>query len=198
MTADSRAPVLARVEGRMGRIILNRPKALNALTHEMVSIIDRTLDEWTFDSRVATVVLTGAGARGLCAGGDIVAIHRDAVSGGTGSIEFWRDEYLLDDRIAEYPKPFVALMDGIVLGGGIGLSAHAAVRVVTERSSIGFPETGIGHFPDVGGTWLLSRAPGELGTYLTLTAGSVDAGDAIAVGLADHYVPTDRLGRVSQ
>ncbi|QNE16844.1 enoyl-CoA hydratase/isomerase family protein [Kribbella qitaiheensis] len=187
------APVLISIEGAAGHIVLNRPKAINALTHEMVTIIQAALDEWADDPAVQTVVLTGSGERGLCAGGDIVSIYRDGLAGGSESVAFWADEYRLDATIADYPKPFVAIMDGIVLGGGIGLSAHADVRVVTERSKIGMPETGIGFFPDVGGTYLLSRAPGELGTHLALTAGSVRAGDAIAVGLADWYVPSDRL-----
>lgn len=192
-TRAAQPPVLATVEGHAGRLVLNRPSAINALTHEMVGLIADALLQWATDDRVQHVVLTGCGDRGLCAGGDIVAIHRDALSGGTGSVDFWHDEYLLNALISEYPKPFIAVMDGIVLGGGIGLSAHADVRIVTERSSVGMPEAGIGFFPDVGGTWLLSKAPGELGTYLALTAGSVAAGDAIVVGLADHYVPSDRL-----
>lgn len=188
------SPVLARVVGGAGHIVLNRPRAINALTHEMVGLIARTLQTWEHDDAVRTVVLTGAGERGLCAGGDIVALYRDATDGdGRASAQFWADEYRLDHAISVYPKPFVAIMDGIVLGGGIGLSAHAAIRVVTERSSIGMPETGIGFIPDVGGTWLLSHTPGQTGTHLGLTAGSVQAGDAIALGLADHYVTTDAL-----
>ncbi|WBQ07955.1 enoyl-CoA hydratase/isomerase family protein [Kribbella sp. CA-293567] len=190
---NDEAPVLFDRVGRAGHIVLNRPRAINALTHEMVKLIQSTLGSWADDAEVRTVVLTGSGERGLCAGGDIVSLYRDGLAGGTASLDFWADEYRLDATIADYPKPFVAIMDGIVLGGGIGLSAHADVRVVTERSKIGMPETGIGFFPDVGGTYLLSRAPGELGTHLALTAGSVRAGDAIAVGLADWYVPSDRL-----
>ncbi|NEA30219.1 enoyl-CoA hydratase/isomerase family protein [Streptomyces sp. SID13031] len=185
--------VLISRDGGAGHIVLNRPKAINALTHEMVTLIQSALDSWADDPSVQTVVLTGSGERGLCAGGDIVSIYQDGLAHGTASAEFWAAEYRLDATIADYPKPFVAIMDGIVLGGGIGLSAHASVRVVTERSKIGMPETGIGFFPDVGGTYLLSRAPGELGTHLALTAGSVRAGDAIAVGLADWYVTSDQL-----
>jgi enoyl-CoA hydratase/carnithine racemase len=185
--------VLISRDGRAGHIVLNRPKAINALTHEMVDLIQAALDEWVDDPSVQTVVLTGSGERGLCAGGDIVSIYHDGLAHGTASAAFWAAEYRLNAAIADYPKPFVAIMDGIVLGGGIGLSAHASVRVVTERSKLGMPETGIGFFPDVGGTYLLPRAPGELGTHLALTAGLVGAGDAIAVGLADWYVPSDRL-----
>jgi enoyl-CoA hydratase len=195
------APVLVErrgAGGRLGVLTLNRPKAINALTHEMVGVLTQALVEWTDDPSVKTVLLVGAGERGLCAGGDIVSIHRDAVSGGTGSEDFWRDEYDLNALIADYPKPYVALMDGIVLGGGVGVSAHASHRVVTERTRIGMPETGIGFVPDVGGTWLLSHAPGELGTYVALTAGHVDAGDAIELGLADHFVPAAEVARLTE
>lgn len=192
------APVLVERRGRLGVLTLNRPRALNALTAEMVDLLQEALDAWRDDERVRTVLLTGAGERGLCAGGDIVSIYEDARSGGTGSADFWREEYALNATIADYPTPYVALMDGLVLGGGVGVSAHASHRVVTERTRIGMPETGIGFVTDVGGTWLLSRAPGELGTYLALTAGHVDAGDAIALGLADHFVPSGQLGRLTE
>ncbi|WP_040711575.1 enoyl-CoA hydratase/isomerase family protein [Nocardiopsis potens] len=185
--------VLLERDGRAARAVLNRPRALNALTHGMVRVLDAALADWERDDSVAAVVLTGAGERGLCAGGDIRSIYDDARAGGTATREFWRDEYRLNARIAGYPKPYVAVMDGIVMGGGVGVSAHAGVRVVTERSRIAMPETGIGFVPDVGGTRLLSRAPGELGTHLALTAAPVGAGDAVRCGLADHYVPADRL-----
>lgn len=190
---DHESPVLLHRDGHAAHVVLNRPRAINALTHEMVGIITAALEEWATDDTVRTVVLTGAGERGLCAGGDIVALWQDAKVGGTEAAAFWADEYRLNAMIAAYPKPYVAIMDGIVLGGGIGLSAHAGDRVVTERSAIGMPETGIGFLPDVGGTFLLSRAPGETGTHLGLTAGSVGAGDAIAIGFADHFVPTERI-----
>ncbi|HEY8914658.1 enoyl-CoA hydratase/isomerase family protein [Lacisediminihabitans sp.] len=187
------APVLIEKRGRLAHLTLNRPRAINALNHDMVRTLQRVLDEWAQDDDVETVLLTGSGERGLCAGGDIVSIYRDALDGGSESVQFWRDEYRLNLTIANYSKPYVAIMDGIVLGGGIGLSAHGRFRVVTERSSVGLPETSIGFTPDVGGTWLLSHAPGETGTHLALTAGSVGAADAIAIGLADHFVPADRL-----
>lgn len=190
------SPVLVRRDGRLGHLVLNRPRAINALTHEMVGLLADQLTAWVDDPGVETVLLTGTGDRGLCAGGDIVSLFHDAKDGGTAGAEFWRDEYLLDVQIAEYPKPVVAVMDGIVLGGGIGVSAHAGTRIVTERSSIGMPEVGIGFVPDVGGGLLLARAPGELGTHLALTAGAVGAGDAIAIGMADLYVPSDRIDRL--
>ena len=186
--------VLFERRGTLGHIVLNRPRALNALTHPMVLAIASVLERWAVDDGVSTVLLTGAGERGLCAGGDIVALYRDATGGdGAAAEQFWRDEYAMDARIAAYPKPFVAIMDGVTLGGGVGISAHAAHRIVTERSTVGMPETTIGYVPDVGGTWLLSRAPGELGTYLALSGTSVGPGDAIALGLADVFVRTERL-----
>ncbi|MFF3579445.1 enoyl-CoA hydratase/isomerase family protein [Streptomyces mirabilis] len=189
--------LLLRTEGRAAYLTLNRPKALNALTHAMVRRIDRALTAWEHDPAVETVVLTGAGERGLCAGGDIRAIHEDVRNGdGTASAAFWRDEYRLNARIAHYPKPYVAVMDGIVMGGGVGVSAHGSVRIVTERSKIAMPETGIGFVPDVGGTYLLALAPGELGTHLALTGSPTGAGDALLCGLADLYVPSDSLPRL--
>ncbi|MFJ2766526.1 enoyl-CoA hydratase/isomerase family protein [Streptomyces sp. NPDC087300] len=189
------APVLLRREGRAGHIVLNRPRAINALNHEMVGLVDEALTAWERDDSVTTVVLTGAGERGLCAGGDIRSIHDDVRAGGSAaSAAFWHDEYRLNARIARYPKPYVAVMDGIVMGGGVGVSAHGDVRIVTERSRVAMPETGIGFVPDVGGTYLLTRTPGELGTHLALTGSAVGAGDALLCGLADHYVPSERLG----
>ncbi|MFJ6072726.1 enoyl-CoA hydratase/isomerase family protein [Streptomyces sp. NPDC093065] len=193
MTATDE-PVLTHTAGRAGYLTLNRPGALNALTHAMVRRIDEVLTAWEHDPAVETVVLTGAGERGLCAGGDIRAIHDDARdANGVASAAFWRDEYRLNARIARYPKPYVAVMDGIVMGGGVGVSAHAGVRIVTERSRIAMPETGIGFVPDVGGTYLLCLAPGQLGTHLALTGTPVQAGDAQLCGLADHFVPSEYL-----
>ncbi|MEV4426334.1 enoyl-CoA hydratase/isomerase family protein [Streptomyces sp. R-07] len=194
MTVATGTPdVLLRTEGRAGFITLNRPRAINALTHAMVIAVDGALTEWEQDPAVTTVVIEGAGERGLCAGGDIRAIHDDARAAGSASAAFWRDEYRLNARISRYPKPYVALMDGIVMGGGVGVSAHGSVRVVTERSRVAMPETGIGFVPDVGGTYLLGRAPGELGTHLALTGVPVGAADAILTGLADAFVPSAEL-----
>ncbi|WP_425508491.1 enoyl-CoA hydratase/isomerase family protein [Streptomyces roseirectus] len=181
-------------EGRVGRVVLDRPKALNAINHAMVRAVDEALSAWEGDAGIEAVVVSGAGERGLCAGGDIRAVHDDARDGdGRASAAFWRDEYRLNARIARYPKPYVAVMDGIVMGGGVGISAHGDVRIVTERSRIAMPETGIGFVPDVGGTYLLTRAPGELGTHLALTGAQIGAGDAVLCGLADHYVPSSAL-----
>ncbi|MFF6776810.1 enoyl-CoA hydratase/isomerase family protein [Streptomyces sp. NPDC012637] len=185
--------VLVHTGGRAGFLTLNRPRAINALTHAMVRRIDEALTAWEDDPAVTTVVLRGAGERGLCAGGDIRAIHADARAGGTATLDFWRDEYRLNARIARLAKPYVAFMDGIVMGGGVGVSGHGSVRVVTERSRVAMPETGIGFVPDVGGTWLLGRAPGELGTHLALTGTQAGAADALLTGLADHFVPAADL-----
>ncbi|MQS15015.1 enoyl-CoA hydratase/isomerase family protein [Streptomyces kaniharaensis] len=180
-------------DGGVGRIVLNRPRALNSLTHGMITAVRAALDEWTADGAVRVVVLTGAGERGLCAGADIRAMHDDAKAGGARARAFFRDEYRLNALIARYPKPYVAVMDGITMGGGVGLSAHGAVRIVTERSVVAMPETRIGLVPDVGGSLLLARAPGELGTHLGLTSGSMGPGDALLCGFADHFVPSARI-----
>ncbi|PBC49406.1 enoyl-CoA hydratase/isomerase family protein [Rhodococcus sp. ACPA1] len=185
--------VLITTSGGLGRIVLNRPRAINALNHAMVRQIAAALAGWSGDDAVRAVVITGAGERGLCAGGDIVSIYHDAKDGGTGSREFWREEYILNAAIANYGKPYVAIMDGIVMGGGVGVSAHGSVRIVTERSMIGMPETGIGFVPDVGGTYLLARTPGELGTHIALTTARLSAGDAIACGFADHFIPSGKI-----
>lgn len=181
--------VLLRVQGGLGRVTLNRPRAINALNHRMVISIAAALTQWADDDAVTAVVLDGAGERGLCAGGDIRAIYHDATSGGTASLDFWFDEYRLNNQIATYPKPVVALMDGLVMGGGVGLSAHASHRVVTERTVVGMPEVNIGLIPDVGGTYLLARAPGLTGLHAGLTAASITGIDAIALGMADRSVP---------
>jgi enoyl-CoA hydratase len=190
--------VITEVDGHLGHLVLNRPRAINALTPEMVAIMRRALAGWAADDRVRTVLISGAGERGLCAGGDIRAIHADAISGGSDSLEFWADEYRLNATLDAYPKPVVAWMDGLVMGGGIGISAHASLRLVTERSRLAMPEVAIGMHPDVGGSWLLSRAPGELGTHLALTGTAIGAADGITAGLADHFVPAARLPELTR
>ena len=187
--------VRIRVEGRAGRITLDRPKALNTLTLGMVRAIWAALNAWKDDPAVALVILDGAGERGLCAGGDVRSLYDARAEGSGFARTFWREEYRLNALIHRYPKPFVALMDGIVMGGGIGLSAHAqgGMRIVTERSRIAFPETTIGLIPDVGGTWLLSRAPGQTGVYLALMGTPMTAADAIHTGFADHCAASASL-----
>ena len=186
--------VLARIEGKAGRLTLNRPAALNALTLDMVRAIDQALVAWEKDDAVKLVLMDGAGERGFCAGGDIRALYDAAKAQRLDLPEmFFREEYHLNRRIARYSKPIVALMDGVVMGGGIGLGGHSSHRVVTERSMLAMPETRIGFIPDVGGTYLLGTAPGELGTHAALSGGRMDGADAIAVGLADAFVPSAKL-----
>ncbi|SEJ80645.1 enoyl-CoA hydratase [Arthrobacter sp. yr096] len=185
--------VLFERRGPLGIVTLNRPKAVNALNHGMVQAMLRQLTAWADDDAVATVLVRGAGDRGLCAGGDIVAIYKDMLHGGTETAEFWADEYRLNALISHYPKPYVAFMDGLVLGGGVGVSAHGSVRIVTERTRTGMPETTIGFVPDVGGTLLLSRSPGEAGTHAALTGAHLSGADALFLGLADHFVPSASL-----
>ncbi|AZI59457.1 enoyl-CoA hydratase/isomerase family protein [Nakamurella antarctica] len=190
---DAAGEVIVRVDGTVGRITLNRPRAINALNYSMSVTIAAALQEWADDNSVTAVVLDGAGEGGLCAGGDIRAVYADATAGGGETIAFWREEYRLNAAIAHYPKPCVAIMDGLVLGGGVGLSAHASHRVVTERSIVGMPEVGIGLIPDVGGTYLLSRSPGWTGMYAALTGDRVDGADAIYLGLADVLVESSNV-----
>jgi enoyl-CoA hydratase len=180
--------VLFTVDGRLAVITLNRPRAINSLTVEMVRLIAVALDRWEEDPAVETVLIEGAGERGLCAGGDIVMFRSSALADDGAAREFWIDEYAVDARIARYPKPVVVFMDGIVMGGGVGLSAYATHRIATERLVWAMPEVRIGFSPDVGGPHLLGRAPGELGLHLALTADRIGAGDAIACGFADVQV----------
>lgn len=177
------------VDGGVGILTLQRPEALNALDLDMIRVLDAALAGWAQDPGVRAVVLRGAGERGLCAGGDVRSLHAQIADGHPERIEqFFRAEYALNARIAEYPLPILALADGITMGGGIGLAGHAGIRVVTERSRLAMPETRIGLTPDVGGSWLLGRAPGRLGEYLGLTGSVMTGEDAIAAGFADHLV----------
>lgn len=182
--------LIVQREGAAGVIRLNRPKALNALTLEMTRGIAAALDQFEADPEVALVLLEGAGERGLCAGGDIRGLYESARAGGDLGNVFWREEYILNARIHAYPKPYVAYMDGIVMGGGVGLSAHASHRIVTDKTKLGMPEVGVGFFPDVGGTWLLANAPGELGAYYGLTAATMTGRDAVYAGMADVAIAT--------
>jgi enoyl-CoA hydratase len=182
--------VLIRTEGRAGRITLNRPQALNALTWDMCRTMAAALDAWRDDPAVALVVIDGAGDRAFCAGGDIAEMYRRGRAGdfafGRG---FFADEYRLNARIAEFPKPYVALMHGFTMGGGIGVAGHGSHRIVGESARLAMPECAIGLIPDVGGTALLSRAPGRLGEFLGTTGHRLGPGDAILAGLADRFVP---------
>ncbi|MGB0972097.1 MAG: enoyl-CoA hydratase/isomerase family protein [Mycobacterium sp.] len=195
---DENEDVLVSVERGVGLLTLNRPKAINSLTHPMVGQISAALNDWEHDESVRAVVISGAGDRGLCAGGDVVAIYHSAKAGGAEARQFWADEYRLNAYIDSYQKPFVALMGGITMGGGVGISAHCSVRVVTETTKMAMPEVGIGFIPDVGGTFILSRAPGLLGVHAALTGAPFTGADAIALGFADHFVPNDRLGAFTE
>lgn len=191
MTDDVRIAL----QGAVGRITLTRPRAINALTHPMIAAVDAALAAWADDDAVECVLIDSEGDRGFCAGGDVKAIRESALGDGVAARALWRDEYRMNARIGAYPTPVVTLLPGIVLGGGVGLGCHASLRVVTSSSRLGMPEVTIGLVPDVGGTHLLARAPGELGTHLALTGTSAGPADAIACGLADVCVSTlDGLG----
>jgi enoyl-CoA hydratase len=185
--------VVVRERQALRRITLDRPKALNALTLDMAITMTAFLRSWATDPSVGAVLIDGAGERGLCAGGDIRALYDAAKSGDSLPATFWATEYRLNVLITRYPKPVIAIMDGTVMGGGVGLSAHASHRVVTERSAVAMPEVGIGFFPDVGASFLLARSPGFAGTYTALTGERMGAADAIYCGLADIHVAAARL-----
>lgn len=198
MSESGSQDAIVRREGRAGRITLNRPQALNALTYPMVGVIREALEAWAEDPAIALVILDGSGGRALCAGGDVRALYDSAPQGSAFARRFWADEYRLNALIRRYPKPYVAFMDGIVMGGGIGLSAHGSHRIVTERSQLAMPETGIGLIPDVGGTWLLAHAPGETGIYLGLVGGRMRGAGTIHARFADTFVPSERLVGLAQ
>jgi enoyl-CoA hydratase len=187
------ATTQCRKQGAIGRITLNRPAALNALDLAMITSMRAALEAWRDDPQVAAVVLEGAGDRAFCAGGDIAVVHRSASTDPEIARTLWREEYRLDAQIARYPKPVVAVMDGITMGGGLGISGYATIRIVTERAVLAMPEVAIGLAPDVGGALLLSRAPGEVGTHIALTATRIGAADALYCGLADQVVASSRL-----
>jgi enoyl-CoA hydratase len=188
--------VVVRELGALRRITLNRPKALNAITLGMAETMTGFMRAWAEDPTVGTIMIDGAGDRAFAAGGDIRAIYDAAKTGGDLPARFWATEYHLNVLIARYPKPVVAIMDGLVMGGGVGIASHAAHRVVTERSSVAMPEVGIGFFPDVGVAYLLARAPGETGTHLMLTGERMNAADAIYAGLADIHVEASSLNEI--
>jgi len=196
---ESEETVIARRDGRVGRIVLNRPKALNALDLSMIRACTHALDSWRDDPHVHAVVIEGAGDRAFCAGGDVRALRQYELDGEHFRAEaFFREEYELNLAIATYPKPYIALIDGICMGGGIGLSVHAPYRVATEHAAFAMPETAIGFFPDIGATFLLPRLPGQLGTYLGLTGLRMQGGDAVHSGLATHFTRRDDLPALSQ
>jgi enoyl-CoA hydratase len=190
MTDD--AEVLFERRGALGLITLNRPKALNALTHEMCVAMKVTLDQWAKDDAVKTVAVRGAGDRAFCAGGDIRALYESGKAGTPYALEFYRDEYVLNAAIKHYPKPYVALIQGINIGGGDGVSVNGSHRIAGEGMVFAMPETGIGLFPDVGGSYFLPRCPGEIGMFLGLTGFRLKTADSLYAGIATDFVPTSR------
>jgi enoyl-CoA hydratase len=190
----SKAEILFERRGAAGIVTLDRPAALNAVTHGMVRRLGAELDRWRDDGAVSRVIVTAAGGRAFSAGGDLRQIY-DAGRAGRqqDAIAFWRDEYRLNAAIKLYPKPYVALIDGIVMGGGVGLSVHGSHRVAGDRFAFAMPEVSIGFFPDVGATWFLPRLPGEIGTYCALTGDRLKAADGVAAGIATHRVASDRF-----
>ena len=186
--------ILFERRGAAGVITLNRPKALNAVTHDMVRALARQLAAWEQDAAVTRVVITAAGERAFSAGGDIRALYELGRAGRQDEmLTFWRDEYPLNAYIKRYPKPYVALIDGIVMGGGVGISVHGSHRVAGDRFTFAMPEVGIGFFPDVGATWFLPRMPGELGTWCALGGDRLKTADAVAAGIATHHVRSQRF-----
>lgn len=189
--------VLFEKRGHAGIITLNRPKALNALTLGMVRKIHPQLRAWADDDAVRHVVIAAAGDKAFCAGGDIRALYDWGRAGDERFLAFYREEYRLNTYIKRYPKPYIALMSGITMGGGVGLSVHGSHRIASDGLTFAMPETGIGLFPDVGGTFFLPRSPGEIGMYLALTGSRLKAADALYAGIVTHYVPAERLAELA-
>src|SRR4051795_5412807 len=186
--------ILFERRGAAGIVTLNRPKALNAVTHDMVRALARQLEAWASDPAVTRVVITAAGERAFSAGGDIRALYELGRAGRQAEmLTFWREEYPLNALIKRYPKPYVALIDGIVMGGGVGVSVHGSHRVAGDKFLFAMPEVGIGFFPDVGGTWFLPRMPGELGAWCAITGDRLKTADGLAAGIATHHVRSDRF-----
>lgn len=193
------------IRGTTGIITLDRPAALNSLTLEMVRAMTAALLAWRDDAAIRAVLVTSSSERAYCAGGDIRFFHQKGSATATGGAalveDFFTEEYALNHLVHTYPKPYIALMDGVVMGGGMGIAQagpQARVRIVTERTKMAMPETGIGLFPDVGGSWFLSRTPGQLGAYLGVTGEVIGAADALHAGLADGFVPGTELGALAQ
>lgn len=191
MTSENE--ILFDQDGGAALITLNRPKALNALTHEMVEDMHPRLKGWADDESVRVVIVRGAGDRAFCAGGDIRKLYDEGLAGGQYPYDFYHDEYRLNVDIHYYAKPYISFLNGIVMGGGCGVSIPGSHRVATENITFAMPETGIGLFPDVGGSFFLSRCPGRIGIYLALTGARLKSADAVYAGVADAYVPAEKL-----
>jgi len=195
---QAEAPVLIEVRNRVGYLTLNRPAGLNAVTLAMVRSLHRQLQDWADDQDVVAVVLRAAGEKAFCAGGDIRSLYESYKNGEDLHRVFFEEEYALDQYIHAYSKPLLALMNGFVLGGGMGLVQGASLRVISERTRMGMPEVGIGYFPDVGGSYFLPRLPGNLGIYMGVTGNHVGSADALYAGLADYSVPYERFAELEQ
>jgi len=190
----SEADILCDIEGACGVFTLNRPNALNALTLGMVREMMRALDRWESDAAIKTIVVKAAGEKAFCAGGDVKRLYELGKAGAYAEqLAFWREEYILNRRIKLYPKPYVALIDGIIMGGGAGIALHGSHRIAGDRFSFAMPEVGIGLFPDVGGSYFLPRLPGKAGTYFALTGARATLADGVVLGIVDAYVPSPRL-----
>lgn len=190
---DDHALVQTQVRNGVGHLTLNRVAAFNAVNLEMVRALQQQLDAWAADENVVAVVLRANGDKAFCAGGDIRELYSNAKQDSSLNATFFREEYALDQDIHAYPKPFIALMDGLVLGGGMGLAQGASFRIVTEKARLGMPEVSIGFFPDVGGSYFLSRLSGEMGTYMGVTGNPVGPADALQLGLADWFLHRDQI-----
>ena len=193
----SEAEVLTRIENGVGRITLNRPKAIHALNRSMCEIMTEALLDWRGDEAVKSVLIDHAGERGFCAGGDIRMIAESGAGDASEAKAFFLAEYRLNHLMFDYPKPITAIVDGIVMGGGVGISEPARVRIATERTTYAMPETGIGLFPDVGGGWFLPRLPGQTGVWLALTGARLKAADTVALGIHTHFVDSGAIGALT-
>src|SRR6516225_824954 len=190
----SEQDILFERRGVAGCVILNRPQALNAVSHGMMLALTQQLIAWENDQTITRVIVTASGGRAFSAGGDLRALYDLGRAGRhEEALDFFRAEYALNTRIKYYRKPYVALIDGIVMGGGVGISVHGSHRVAGDRFGFAMPEVGIGFFPDIGATWFLPRLPGLVGTYCALTAERLNAADAVGAGIATHRVSSDRL-----
>jgi len=192
MTDD--AEVLFEERGSVGLITLNRPKALNSLTHGMCVAITEQLGKWANLKHIKAVIVVGAGEKAFCAGGDVVKVSKSVAAGTREWRDFFHDEYLMNIAIDEFPKPYIAIVDGITMGGGVGVSIPGDYWIATEKTMFAMPETGLGLIPDVGGGWFLPRLPGETGMYLALTGARIKAPDLYALGIASHVIASDQVG----
>jgi len=199
LNQNSESLVLSSQSKGIGWITLNRPKALNALNLDMVRLIQNVLDEWRDDDKVRLIILKSNSEKAFCAGGDLKSVHAANYAGDSQHLdELFREEYMLDNAIYSYPKPYISFIDGIIMGGGMGLAINGAFRITSQRSTFAMPETKIGYFPDVGATYFLNQCPGQLGLYIGLTGITFSANDALFAGIATHYIPKEHWEGIEQ